>query len=257
MRLDPGLILIGLQASSAKEVIDILASRMHDLGYVKETFAEAVWKREQVYSTGLPTEIPVGLPHTDIAHCLKPAIAIAILKNPVEFGMMGDPTQTVQTQLVFCLSVTVPDDQVIYLRRLIDFFQQTEKVKQLITSESVEIVVSIMEANLADETAPTPDTGGIQVSETGEFSVEHTITNEVGLHARPAAKFVQACSKFKSKLTICNLSTGSPIVDAKSIIKVLSLAVRKDNQIRLTAAGEDAEDALVALSNLIRSGFDE
>lgn len=257
MQLDPGLILIGLQASSAKEVIDTLASRMHDLGYVKETFAEAVWKREQVYSTGLPTEIPVGLPHTDIAHCLKPTIAIAVLKNPVEFGMMGDPEQTVQTQLVFCLSVTVPDDQVVYLRRLIDFFQQTEKVKELIATKSVEAVISIMEANLFDEEAPASESSSLQVSDTGEYSIDLSITNEVGLHARPAAKFVQACSKFKSKITICNLSTSSSTVDAKSIIKVLSLAIRKDNQIRLAAAGEDAEEALLAISNLIQSGFDE
>ena len=257
MQLDPELVLIDLEVTSAKAVIDTLAARMHTLGYVKESFAEAVWKREQVYSTGLPTEIPVGLPHTDIAHCLKPTIAVAVLRNPVEFGMMGDPTQTVKTQLVFCLSVTNPDDQIIYLRRLIDFFQQTEQIQKLIAAKSVTQVISIVNSNLAGEETATVTEITPQVKETGEFCIDLEITNEVGLHARPAAKFVQLCSKYKSKISISNLTTDSPTVDAKSIIKVLSLAVRQGNSIRLTALGDDAQEAITSLAQAIRSGFAE
>ena len=55
------------------------------------------------------------------------------------------------------------------------------------------------------------------------------VKNKVGLHARPAALFVQTAAKFSSKIKVKNMTTNGNFVDAKSIIMVLTLGVMKDH----------------------------
>lgn len=80
------------------------------------------------------------------------------------------------------------------------------------------------------------------------------IANKTGLHARPAAQFVQAASKFKSRIKI---SKAGREADAKSIISVLSLGAGKGTEITLKAEGEDEQAAIDALAVLIQSNFGE
>lgn len=84
-----------------------------------------------------------------------------------------------------------------------------------------------------------------------------TVQNEVGLHARPAAIFVQTAAKFKAKIKVRNSTRGTPLVDAKSIISVLGLGVAKGHEIEVNAEGEDEQVAMDALARLIESGFTE
>lgn len=74
------------------------------------------------------------------------------------------------------------------------------------------------------------------------------ITNKTGLHARPAAQFVQKAGKFDSKIEIV---FEEKKVNAKSIMGVMSLGVGKGNEILLRADGEDAEEALKELEEFI------
>lgn len=80
------------------------------------------------------------------------------------------------------------------------------------------------------------------------------IKNEVGLHARPAAVFVQTVSKYKSKITI---EKDGKIANAKSIVEVLSLGAEKNAEVTITAEGSDEEDAMRAIEKLIESNFGE
>jgi len=84
-----------------------------------------------------------------------------------------------------------------------------------------------------------------------------TIQNEVGLHARPAALFVQTSAKFKSKIKVRNATRGTPFVDAKSILSVLGLGVAKGHTIEVTAEGEDEQVALETIAQLIANNFAE
>ena len=72
-----------------------------------------------------------------------------------------------------------------------------------------------------------------------------TVIDASGLHARPAARFVQAASRFSSRIVIRN---GDREADAKSLISLLGLAVRLASQITVTAEGSDAEAALESLA---------
>ncbi|MEV4887861.1 HPr family phosphocarrier protein [Nonomuraea sp. NPDC055795] len=68
------------------------------------------------------------------------------------------------------------------------------------------------------------------------------IAAEVGLHARPAATFVQTATKAPIDVTVGK--AGGPQVNAKSILSVMGLDVRQGETIVITADGEGAEDVL-------------
>ena len=81
------------------------------------------------------------------------------------------------------------------------------------------------------------------------------VTNEVGLHARPAALFVKEAGLFKSDVRVRNGTTDSDWVDAKSILSVLTLGVEKGHEIEITAEGLDETQAARALEKLIHTGL--
>jgi len=79
------------------------------------------------------------------------------------------------------------------------------------------------------------------MSEGAEQQVSLRIRNRLGLHARPAAEFVKVDLE----------------VNGKSIMGVLMLAAEQGTEITIRASGDDASEALEALSDLVRRGFDE
>lgn len=81
-----------------------------------------------------------------------------------------------------------------------------------------------------------------------------TVTNETGLHARPAALFVQTAQRFKSKIIV---KSGKKTTDAKSILGVMSLGVTRGTTITILAEGEDAREAIEALVYLVEKDLGE
>ena len=80
------------------------------------------------------------------------------------------------------------------------------------------------------------------------------LINQSGLHARPAAKFVQHAKTFNSRILV---KKGEKIVDAKNILGVLSLGAECGDDITIIVEGDDAEEALKALGELVKNKFGE
>ncbi len=80
------------------------------------------------------------------------------------------------------------------------------------------------------------------------------IQNRLGLHARPAALFVQMANRFKSEIEI---RKGKEKVNGKSIMGIMTLAAGRGTQITIRAVGPDAVEAVTQLTRLIRSNFGE
>ena len=80
------------------------------------------------------------------------------------------------------------------------------------------------------------------------------ITNNSGLHARPAMFFIQKANSYKCHVWVEN---GDRKVSAKSLLGVLSLGIAKGMEITIITAGEDEEAAIFVISELIGSGFAE
>ena len=89
------------------------------------------------------------------------------------------------------------------------------------------------------------------------YARETVVINPTGLHARPAMAFSRAASKFRSQIQIENLDTGSAQVNAKSTMRILTIAMSKGTRIRITAEGEDENEAVDALIALVDSGLGE
>jgi phosphotransferase system HPr (HPr) family protein len=75
--------------------------------------------------------------------------------------------------------------------------------------------------------------------------VRLVVIDPSGLHARPAARFVQAASRFSSRIVI---RQDGREADAKSLISLLGLTIRPQSEITLAADGPDADAALAALA---------
>ena len=86
------------------------------------------------------------------------------------------------------------------------------------------------------------------------ISREVTITNAIGLHARPATFFIQRANGFKSSIWV---EKEDRRVNAKSLLGVLSLGIAQGMTVTLIAEGTDEAEALDGLEELINTGFQE
>ena len=80
------------------------------------------------------------------------------------------------------------------------------------------------------------------------------VVNLLGLHARAAARFVRAASRYRSKITVTKDGTT---IDGKSILGILFLAASAGSHITIAASGEDEQEAVDALSCLVEEGLGE
>lgn len=81
-----------------------------------------------------------------------------------------------------------------------------------------------------------------------------TVQNKLGIHARPAAQFVRAASRFQADVSV---EKDDEAVDGKSIMGLMMLAVGWGAEIVVTVDGPDEVEALTALEELINSKFGE
>jgi phosphocarrier protein HPr len=81
-----------------------------------------------------------------------------------------------------------------------------------------------------------------------------TVPNELGMHARAAARFVRLASTFTAQIRV---DRDGRAIDGKSIMGLLLLAAARGATITITAEGPDELAALDALTGLVERGFDE
>lgn len=87
-----------------------------------------------------------------------------------------------------------------------------------------------------------------------EWKGEVQVVNRAGMHARPAAMLVKLAGSFTANV---HVEKDGLQVNGKSIMGVLMLAAERGATLRFTAVGEDAEQAIEALTDLVRRGFEE
>ena len=80
-------------------------------------------------------------------------------------------------------------------------------------------------------------------------TIEYTITDPLGIHARPAAMLAKLAGKFNSSV---KLAKAEKEIDAKRIMSLMGLAVKQDDTVVLTVEGEDESEAAAALEEFLR-----
>ena len=81
-----------------------------------------------------------------------------------------------------------------------------------------------------------------------------TVANQLGMHARAAAKFVHLATRFHSRVRV---GRHGREMDGKSIMGILLLAAARGSTITISGDGSDERDAVAALVALVESGFGE
>jgi len=80
------------------------------------------------------------------------------------------------------------------------------------------------------------------------------VVNQLGMHARAAAKFVHLAARFQASVRVAR---DRHVMDGKSIMGILLLAAARGSTITISADGSDESEAVAALTALVESGFGE
>lgn len=138
-------IYLNIEANNYNDVLTFIADTLYEKGYVKETYKEALLKREENFATGLPTEpIGIAIPHSDPEHVNKPCIIIVQLKNTVKFREMGNHSNTIDAKYAFGLVFDNGEKQMPLLSSLIGMAQEEETMISLSKAETKEQILNIV-----------------------------------------------------------------------------------------------------------------
>jgi len=135
-----------MEVKDSSDIIRKLGEKLYETGYVKESFIDAAIDRESRLPTGLPLGggFNAAIPHTDIEHVIKPALALATLKTPISFRNMAIPSETVEVSLVFLLALEQPKVQIEMLQEIAGVLQAPEIVSALVQATTYEDVVKAL-----------------------------------------------------------------------------------------------------------------
>jgi len=106
MLVDKDNIFIDPVINNRQELFELFNKNLFEKGFVKKGFCRALIERERAYPTGLDTgNIKIAIPHTDSNMIIQEGVAVAVLKNPVSFGKMDDPDNSLGVNIVFLLFI--------------------------------------------------------------------------------------------------------------------------------------------------------
>ena len=131
----------------AAEAIRLCGEALVAKGYTDESFIAGCIEREAEYPTGLPSVVPVAIPHCQCDGIKESSICVLRLTEPVKFYRMDDASEHVETKLVFNLAIRGADAQLSFLQKLMAFVMDEEKVRTCETG-SVEEMLQFVRENL-------------------------------------------------------------------------------------------------------------
>lgn len=122
------------------------AAKLQDLGYVADSFGQALADREAEFPTGLALEhVTVAIPHTYVEHVKRPFIAFYRLAEPViPFIQMGTDDLLVYPRYIMILGIKEAKAQVDLLAELMALLSQEDLVAKLEAAQSPEAIIEIL-----------------------------------------------------------------------------------------------------------------
>lgn len=229
--LSQDLISLNIQSDSLLTLSAINAAALQEKGYANQAFVSDVISHA-------PLSLGNNLYVIDSAKG-NLANGIAVARNPQGKTLItvAATDNSLQPQLAKLTKTAFRQQLTI---------APTEKILTLLQGEAAAQAVSSEQhfANAAPEV-------------TGEFEATFTIKNEHGLHARPSAVLVNEVKKYNATIQVQNVDRESPLVSAKSLMKIVALGVQKGHRLRFVATGEQAQQALDGIGAAIANSLGE
>lgn len=208
-----------------------------DTGCIDPAYIDSLLRRETVANTflGHGVAIPHGM--GEDRHLIH-RTGIAVLQFPD--GLEWHLGQT--THLVFAIAAQ-SDEHITLLRRLTRLLNDDARLRQLFSTQRAEDIVAALSQDAAAPAAGAPG---------GDLAEQLTLTLDYpsGLHARPAAQWVETARRFAARVQVRH---GAETADAKNLVALLQLGLAAGAALTLSAEGPDARAALEALQHTIRN----
>lgn len=127
-------------ASDKLEAIDKCAEKLQEKGITDLGFARLCKEREKDYPTGLPTIIPIAIPHAKYDNIKENSICIMKLDNPVEFYRMDDNEEIVNVKMIFNLAIKDPNNHLKILQNMMSVLTDEKVIKQIFEMNNEELI---------------------------------------------------------------------------------------------------------------------
>lgn len=225
------LVRLGAAPASKEAAIREAAGLLTTAGCIEEAYGESMLRREGVANTflGHGVVIPHGM--VDDRHLVRES-GLAVLQVPG--GIEWHDGQT--AHLVVAIAAQ-SDTHITVLRRLTRLIQDEARLEQLRTTENAADIAAALSEDAAAPAATGPATDLRQ-------RFEWTVDYPTGLHARPAAHWVETARALPARIRVRH---GDQVADAKNLIALLQLGLRCGDEVTISAEGDDEAGALARI----------
>lgn len=243
LKLNLEQITVVEKETKKEEAIKYVGGLLVKKGLVEDSYIKGMLDREAQITTYIDNGI--AIPHGSLAtkdFVKMTGVEVVFYKKGVDWGdgnlvhlVVGIAAKGEEhLDILRSLTTTLMDD---------DLFNKFQKV------ESNEDVLNI----LLNEPVSDDSKQSVVNGNTACF----TINNPQGLHARPCAELVKVVKKIESDVQVRNKTTGSQFVSAKSMMKVISLGVKKGHVLEFTVDGQNSDESLKIIGDAIAAGLGE
>lgn len=150
LELDEEIVFREVDVKTNQEVIQFLSEKLYENGYVTEEYISAIQERELEYPTGLPSSKPgIAIPHANFEMVKKTTLAIATLKNPVDFQSMDNHSIQLPVQIVIMMAIGEPHGQVEMLQKVVNIIQDEPLRKQMVAAKTDQELLKLLETAVA------------------------------------------------------------------------------------------------------------
>ena len=131
-------IFLDIDEKNSDELFEQVGNRLKQIGYAKDTYIDALKKREKEFPTGLVTKfLPIALPHVDPDNINKPFIAAVKNSSPIHMLQMGS-NEDMEAQYFFFLGITDSSHQVVLLQKFMQLLRDKEFADELTSKTNPE-----------------------------------------------------------------------------------------------------------------------
>lgn len=134
-------------AKDKEDAIRMCGEMLFKNGLVMDEFSYRCILREEEFPTGLPTDIPVAIPHCGCESVLKDSICFLRLDKPVKFHRMDDEQEYIMTDMIFNIAIKDSDNHVNVLSNLIKFITDSKNL-DVCRSINIEDVPDYLQKNI-------------------------------------------------------------------------------------------------------------
>jgi phosphocarrier protein FPr len=236
--LSADLVRLAAHPANKEAAIREAAQMLVAAGRIDPAYVESMMRREAAADTFLGHG--VAIPHGMIEdRAMVRQVGLAVLQAPD--GVPWNEGQTVR--LVVAIAAQ-SDAHLDILRRLTRLLQDKAAIDALIgAADPREIVAALTDAPLASIPVAAP---AVDLAERFEWICDYPS----GLHARPAARWVDAARRTRAALRV---RRGDEAADPRSLVSLLRLGLREGDRVVVSAEGDGAGEALVAMKAIIVS----